>query len=134
MKLLPRPFNVAAICWIAVWIVCRITIPFIIKSPVSWPNWILIINAVALGVACFSSEKTEDEMIRSLRLESVAIVAGLFLLLYIILIILGLAGISGKLSDYINTLVYEDPSIWILLYLIVFKTRNVLISRRMTDD
>lgn len=134
MKLLPHAFNIAAYSWLCFWLICRCTLPFVTKSVINWPEWIIIINCIALFVACFSKEKAEDEMISSMRLSSIGITAAIFLIMFTFLNILDLANIKGKALEVLNYIVLEDIEVWIFFYLFLFKIRFLINSRRPADD
>lgn len=134
MKLLPHAFNIAAYCWLLGWLICRCTLPFLIHSNINWPEWIIIINCIALFVACFSRERVEDEMISSMRLSSIGITAAIFLVLFTILNVLNLTNIEGRALEAINYMVVEDIEVWIFFYLFLFKIRFLINSRRPADD
>jgi hypothetical protein len=133
MKLLPHYVNIAAICWLILWAIVRSTLPFFLPQPPEWPLWTIILNVIALGLACFSAEKVEDEMINQLRLKSIAFTAGLYLLIHISWFFLSLTSLPEMLIDFFKML-SEDADIWFFLYLIILKIRIFAVGRRMAND
>ena len=132
LKLLPHSFNHIAIGWLIIWFVYLFLDVNVFKlqlakslSPI--PG---IVNTIALFVACFSSEKTEDERIRQMRLYSVAIVAIIAFLADILSYTVGLLGWSS-LRDLIVSL-QMDFAIWVVLYIVLFKA-FVLIDRKRAE-
>ena len=96
------------------------------------PPWIIIVNVIAIGLACFSSEAVEDEMISWLRLNSIAITAALYLVLMILFNVLNLAGAKTGFVEGGLSLV-EDVSLWVFLYLLIFKVRIIVGSKKKED-
>ena len=132
MKLLPHSFNRIAIGWLIIWLVIDLLDIYVFKShfirsitPV--PG---IINTIALFIACFSSEKIEDERIRQMRLSSVAIVAIIAFLADILRFTGGLFKWT-HLRDVIESFQTDFP-IWVFLYIAIFKA-FVLIDRKRAE-
>ena len=132
MKLLPHFVNIVAWVWLIGWLICRCTIPFFIDKAFMAPPWIIIVNVIAIGLACFSSEAVEDEMISWLRLNSIAITAALYLVLMILFNVLNLAGAKTGFVEGGLSLV-EDVSLWVFLYLLIFKVRIIIGCKKKED-
>lgn len=125
--------NIAAICWLILWLIVRCSLPFVLHGAPDWPDWIIIANIVALALACFSAEKVEDEMINSIRLKIIAILAGLFLIVMTLEALFRVMGVSGNFCVLLSTMT-EEIDIWFLLYILLLKIRIFVASRRMSND
>lgn len=128
MKLLPHYVNIAAICWLILWAIVRCVLPFFLPEPPNWPLWTIILNVFALALACFSAEKVEDEMIKQLRLRSIALTAGLYLFIHIVWFFLTLTSSPKPFVDFFEML-NEDSGIWFFLYLLILKIRLFTVGR-----
>ena len=132
IKLLPNIYNRIAIGWLIIWLVFYFLDIHVFKSHLTRSIYPIpgIINTVALVVACFSSEKTEDERIRQMRLSSVAIVAIIAFIADILRYAGGLFNWSRSQDVIISF--QTDFAIWVLLYIVIFKS-YVLIDRKRAE-
>ena len=130
--LFPYPCGIIAFWYL---IVVALALPFamiVFHTDLYGLPGIGIINAIACLIACFSSEKVEDEMVRDYRLSSIAIVAIVVLLLDILCIMLGQISTWSYVRD-LRTLA-SDISFMILCYLILFRVRLFIASRRALNE
>lgn len=129
MKLLPHFCNRVAWGWLLLYFI----IAFLTKwsFPEAFRLWIGIINILALIIACFSSEKVEDEGIQALRLNSVAWSSIILFMLQGIVFILSFCSII-KETLLGNTIIQfsKDFFFWVLVYLMIFKCRVLIIGWR----
>lgn len=130
--LFPYPCGIIAFWYL---IVVTLALPFamiVFHTDLYGLPGIGVINAIACLIACFSSEKVEDEMVRDYRLSSIAIVAIVVLLLDIL----------GKVFSQVTTLPFardlnylvSDTGFMVLFYLILFRIRLFVASRRALNE
>lgn len=94
-----------------------------------------VVNSIAIVIACFSSEKTEDELMRHFRTSTVVwIVVSVFALKTIAALpkIINPEFALPVLDDLAG-IVTEDFSLLVIVYLCIFKLR-CLISRRAIKE
>ena len=134
MKLLPHIYNRIAIDWLIIWLIAN---PICLKvfgvhlGRSIYP-FMGIINTIVLLLACFSSEKVEDERVRQFRLRSVAIVALIAFAVDIVgyaSFLLGWSSLSDSIESY-----QTDFALWVLMYILIFKAFVLVDMRRANNE
>lgn len=134
MKLLPYICNV--VCWILLILYFIVSIAFMWDYPSQFSQWLGVFNVIVLSITCFSSEKVEDEYIRSLRLNAIAWTVIILFFIQSISFILSFAGGAFEKSFVGSTVVQlrGDFFFWVIVYLLIFKLRVLIWEWRSKNE